>query len=89
MFGLFGVYKRYVISGSVCFQIKVLRLLCKQTGATVSLLPDFAQPYRLLESKLVEDFFFNAPMSFYTVGTICLKVTASVLSAGMANLAQL
>ena len=64
VFGLFGVYKRYVISGSVCFQIKVLRLLCKQTGATVSLLPDFAQPYRLLESELIEDSFFGRANRF-------------------------
>ena len=64
MFGLFGVYERYVSSGSSCFQIKVLRFCCKQTGATVSLLPDFAQPYRLLESELIEDSFFQRTNEF-------------------------
>ena len=54
-----GVYERYVSSGSTSQLIAVLRYRCQQTGATVSLLPDFAQPYRLLASELIEDYFFE------------------------------
>ena len=54
-----GVYERYVSSGSASQLIAVLRYRCRQTGATVSLLPDFAQPYRLLASELIEDYFFE------------------------------
>ena len=54
-----GVYERYVSNGSTSQLITVLRFRCEQTGATVSLLPDFAQPYRLLASELIEDYFFE------------------------------
>ena len=54
-----GVYERYVSNGSTSQLIAVLRYRCGQTGATVSLLPDFAQPYRLLASGLIEDYFFE------------------------------
>jgi hypothetical protein len=54
-----GVYERYVSSASTSQLITVLRYRCGQTGATVSLLPDFAQPYRLLASELIEDYFFE------------------------------
>ena len=64
MFKLLGVYERYVSCDGNCFLIKVLRLHCKQTGATVSLLPDFAQPYRLLESELIEDSFLGRANRF-------------------------
>ena len=64
VFDLLGVYERYLVCGSQCFRIKVLRWFCKQTGATVSLLPDFAQPYRLLENELIEDSFFQRPNRF-------------------------
>ena len=73
MFGLFGVYERYVSSGSSCFLIKVLRFHCKQTGATVSLLPDFAQPYRLLESQLIEDSFLGRANRFLQTWSDLLK----------------
>jgi hypothetical protein len=54
-------------------QIKVLRFHCKQTGATVSLLPDFAQPYRLLESGLIEDSFLGRANRFLETWSDLLK----------------
>lgn len=59
-----GVYERYVSNGSTSQLIAVLRYRCEQTGATVSLLPDFAQPYRLLASELIEDYFFERSNRF-------------------------
>ena len=47
------------VTGATSLLITVLRYRCGQTGATVSLLPDFAQPYRLLASELIEDYFFE------------------------------
>ena len=73
MFDLLGVYERYLVCRSQCFQIKVLRWLCKQSGATVSLLPDFAQPYRLLENELIEDFFFGRTNPFLQCWSDLLK----------------
>lgn len=64
MFELLGVYERYVSCDGDCLLIKVLRFRCKQTGATVSLLPDFAQPYRLLETQLIEDSFLGRENRF-------------------------
>ena len=59
-----GVYERYVSNGSTSQLIAVLRYRCGQTGATVSLLPDFAQPYRLLASELIEDYFLGRANGF-------------------------
>ena len=59
-----GVYERYVSNGSTSLLITVLRYRCEQTGATVSLLPDFAQPYRLLASELIEDYFLQRANGF-------------------------
>ena len=73
VFDLLGVYERYLVCRSQCFQIKVLRWLCKQSGATVSLLPDFAQPYRLLENEFIEDFFFGRPNQFLQCWSDLLK----------------
>ncbi len=64
MLELPGVYERYVSNGSTALLITVLRYRCGQTGATVSLLPDFAQPYRLLASELIEDYFFERANRF-------------------------
>ena len=59
-----GFYERYVSNGSTSQLITVLRYRCQQTGATVSLLPDFAQPYRLLASELIEDYFLGRANGF-------------------------
>ena len=64
MLELPGVYERYVSNGSTSQLIAVLRYRCGQTGATVSLLPDFAQPYRLLASELIEDYFLGRANRF-------------------------
>ena len=64
MLELPGVYERYVSDGSTSRLIAVLRYRCGQTGATVSLLPDFAQPYRLLASELIEDYFLQRANRF-------------------------
>lgn len=73
VFDLLGVYERYLVCRSQCFQIKVLRWLCKQTGATVSLLPDFAQPYRLLQSELIQDYFWGRANRFLETWSDLLK----------------
>jgi len=73
MFGFSGVYERYVSNGSKSEQIRVLRFRCKATGATVSLLPDFAQPYRLLASELIEDYFFERSNEFLEAWLDLLK----------------
>ena len=54
-----GVYERNISNKSSSLRIIILRYFCKPTGATVSLLPDFAQPYRLLQSDLIEAYFFE------------------------------
>ena len=56
---LLGVYKRYGSSGSDSEQVLILRYRCKTTKATVSLLPDFVQPYLLVATDLIEDLFFG------------------------------
>jgi len=68
-----GVYERYVSSESTSQLIAVLRYRCGQTGASVSLLPDFAQPYRLLASELIEDYFFQRTNRFLDVWLGLLK----------------
>ena len=70
---LFGVYERYVSNGSTSQLIKVLRYRCEQTRATVSLLPDFAQPYRLLASELIEDYFLQRANRFLDAWLELLK----------------
>ena len=68
-----GVYERYVSNGSTALLITVLRYRCGQTGATVSLLPDFAQPYRLLASELIEDYFLQRANGFLDAWLDLLK----------------
>ena len=68
-----GVYERYVSNGSTSQLITVLRYRCEQTGATVSLLPDFAQPYRLLASELIEDYFLQRANQFLAAWLDLLK----------------
>ena len=70
---LSGVYERYASNGSTSELITVLRYRCQQTGATVSLLPDFAQPYRLLVSELIEDYFFERANGYLAAWLELLK----------------
>ena len=73
MLELPGVYERYVSSESTSQLITVLRYRCGQTGATVSLLPDFVQPYRLLASELIEDYFLGRANRFLDAWLELLK----------------
>ena len=73
MLELPGFYERYVSNGSTSQLITVLRYRCEQTGATVSLLPDFAQPYRLLGSELIEDYFLQRANRFLDAWLELLK----------------
>lgn len=53
-----GYYRRYVsASAGKVLQIGVRRFLCRWCRITVSLLPGFAHPYRLVQSKGIEQFF--------------------------------
>lgn len=89
MLELPGVYERYVSSESTSQLIAVLRYRCGQTGASVSLLPDFAQPYRLLASELIEDYFSSVPIGFWMSGWGCSRAIARVVRPGMSSLAPL
>jgi hypothetical protein len=48
--GLSGTDSRYL-------RVSVRRFRCRACGRTVSLLPDFAQPYRLVRNEVIERYF--------------------------------
>jgi hypothetical protein len=53
-----GYYSRGVTNSvGVILAIWVRRFLCLRCGITVSCLPDFAQPYRLVSNSTIERFF--------------------------------
>lgn len=54
-----GYYERYVTAGGSgrIVTIKVRRFCCSICGRTVSMLPSFAQPYRLVCTLTIERFF--------------------------------
>jgi hypothetical protein len=53
-----GYYLRNVTSPtSGVLRISVRRFRCRQCGRTVSVLPSFAQPYRLILNATINDFF--------------------------------
>lgn len=50
-----GYYERFVSgTGSIVHRIRIRRFRCFQCGKTVSLLPMFAQPYRLVSNETIE-----------------------------------
>ena len=53
-----GYYKRWLsgTNGSD-LRLAVRRFRCRDCGRTVSLLPDFAQPYRLIRNEAIEQYF--------------------------------
>lgn len=53
-----GYYERW-LSGSnrEDLRLPVRRFRCRACGRTVSLLPDFAQPYRLVRNEVIERYF--------------------------------
>jgi hypothetical protein len=58
-----GYYERWV-SGMVArgdIRLQVRRFRCRGCGRTVSLLPAFAQPYRLIRNETIEAFFNGIP----------------------------
>lgn len=54
-----GSYPRDVIELGRLYAVRVPRFLCPACRRTVSLLPSFAQPYRLLGTALIEAFLTN------------------------------
>jgi hypothetical protein len=49
-----GYYWRWISSWVEAFRIRVRRFLCLQCRLTISCLPDFAQPYRVVNTPTVE-----------------------------------
>jgi hypothetical protein len=49
-----GYYWRWISYLLEVFQIRVRRFLCQQCRLSVSCLPDFAQPYRVVNTQTVE-----------------------------------
>jgi hypothetical protein len=56
-----GYYHRGITSAKDADILSLLirRFLCWASGRTVSMLPDFAQPYRLVRNSTVQKFFFG------------------------------
>ena len=54
-----GYYQRGITSAKEVdiLSLDIRRFLCWVTGKTVSMLPDFAQPYRLVRNSTVQKFF--------------------------------
>ncbi len=54
-----GYYPRGITAAEAVdiLRLKIRRFLCWATGRTVSMLPDFAQPYRLIRSSTIQKFF--------------------------------
>ena len=49
-----GYYRRYISYLVECFRIRIRRFLCLRCRASISCLPDFAQPYRVVNSQSIE-----------------------------------
>lgn len=49
-----GYYWRWISHLLDCLRIRVRRFLCLQCRVSISCLPDFAQPYRVVNSQTVE-----------------------------------
>lgn len=49
-----GYYRRWISDLLEAFRIRVRRFLCLQCRITISCLPDFAQPYRVVNTATVE-----------------------------------
>ena len=55
---LHGYYERWVTDKEgKPVRIKIARYLCVKTGRTVSLLPEFAQPYRVVANETIQAYF--------------------------------
>jgi hypothetical protein len=61
-FELLGYYSRYVTtSEAMVVVILIRRFVCRRCGVSVSCLPSFAQPYRVVETATVEKGFNAEP----------------------------
>jgi hypothetical protein len=49
-----GYYYRWISYRLDVFQIRVRRFLCLRCGTSISCLPDFAQPYRVVNTHTIE-----------------------------------
>jgi hypothetical protein len=49
-----GYYRRYISHLLECLRIRVRRFLCLRCCVSISCLPDFAQPYRVVNSSTIE-----------------------------------
>lgn len=49
-----GYYWRYISHVLDCFQIPIRRFLCLRCRVSISCLPDFAQPYRVVNTQTVQ-----------------------------------
>jgi hypothetical protein len=49
-----GYYRRWISHLLDCLRIGIRRFLCLQCRVSISCLPDFAQPYRVVNSQTVE-----------------------------------
>ena len=55
-----GYYERWVTDKTGRpIRIRIARLLCVRRGGTVSLLPEFAQPYRLVANATIQAYFLG------------------------------
>lgn len=56
-----GYYWRWISYLLDAFEIRVRRFLCLRCGISISCLPDFAQPYRVVNTQTVEKGFNEEP----------------------------
>ena len=53
-----GYYERWVAGmGAADLQLSIRRFRCRACGRSISVLPDSAQPYRLIRNAVIEDYF--------------------------------
>ncbi len=52
-----GYYSRGITNLGKVVRILVRRFRCRECGKTVSVLPSFAQPYRVVENRIIDAFF--------------------------------
>lgn len=56
-FEALGYYTRFLTLENRIVPIKIRRFRCNECGRTASILPSFAQPYRLIENAVIDQYF--------------------------------
>jgi len=56
-FEALGYYSRSLTLDREIIRIYVRRFRCKKCGRTASILPSFAQPYRLVQNEVIDEYF--------------------------------